>query len=148
MKNTLQDFYPKIHKTSNCWLWIGNINYAGYGEFNYQNKTWRAHRMAYELFKGKIPNGKQLDHLCRVRHCVNPDHLEPVTTYENIMRGMAPSAQAARRGNCEKGHPYTIENTRYYRYKTRGRGCRICRQCHRDNQNRRNAELRILDKSI
>ena len=96
---------------------------------------WRtewAHRVSYELFRGPIPDGLQIDHLCRIRHCVNPDHLEAVTQRENILRGTSPSAKAAARDACINGHPYTPENTKLFR------GDRQCRTCqltwHRQNR--------------
>jgi hypothetical protein len=83
--------------------------------------AWQgAHRVAYELFKGPIPAGMDLDHLCRVRCCCNPDHLEPVTRKENLRRGLNGQKTA-----CYKGHPYTPENT-YYRANTGKKQCRLC----------------------
>src|ERR1019366_4519713 len=70
-----------------CWLWTGGLNRGGYGQFMTPPCTV-AHRVAYELFVGPIPEGLQLDHLCRVRSCVNPQHLEPVSQQENIRRGL------------------------------------------------------------
>ena len=87
---------------------------------------WPAHRVAYELMRGPIPDGLTLDHLCRNVGCVNPDHLEPVTMKENILRGYSPAAQAARRDECAHGHAYTPENT--YRYANGSRRCRICQR--------------------
>ena len=70
-----------------CILWGGHLSKWGYGRVTYKGRLVQAHRVAYELFKGPIPEGLQLDHLCRVRNCVNPDHLEPVTPSENTLRG-------------------------------------------------------------
>ena len=69
-----------------CWLWLGGLNQKGYPQFKHQQRTWRAHRFMYERAKGPLPEGLTLDHLCRVRSCVNPDHLEPVTHAENCRR--------------------------------------------------------------
>lgn len=96
-----------------------------------------AHRLAYEFSKGLIPEGKTLDHLCRVRHCVNPDHLEPVSRGENVLRGVSPSAINARKTHCSKGHDYNEENTKYLR-----RGNRRCRICHRQSEARRQKLLK------
>lgn len=85
----------------------------------------KAHRVAFELIRGCIPNGLVLDHLCRNRGCVNPDHLEPVTFRENIMRGVGYTAQQARKTHCRHGHEFTVENTYVWR------GGRICRTCRR-----------------
>ena len=75
---------------SGCWLWIGACERDGYAKIVVNKKRRSAHRYAYELFIGPIPHGLQLDHLCRVRCCVNPAHLEPVTGSENVMRGNGP----------------------------------------------------------
>lgn len=78
-------FWAKVNKTGDCWLWTG-WRTNGYGRFTTNGKNWRAHRFAFEEMRGPIPEGLQLDHLCRVRHCVNPDHLEPVTRQQNMLR--------------------------------------------------------------
>lgn len=86
---------------SGCWLWQSVIGKDGYGKFATSGTTKPlAHRIAYELFVGPIPEGLQIDHLCRVRRCVNPEHLEPVTQLENVRRGIW--AQAT---HCKYGHP-------------------------------------------
>jgi hypothetical protein len=77
------EFWERVEKTGGCWLWTGSRNGGGYG--NYGGKG--AHRYAYELLKAPIPPGLVIDHLCRVRHCVNPDHMEPVTQSVNCRRG-------------------------------------------------------------
>lgn len=79
-----------------CWLWSGALH-NGYGGFFADGQRWRVHRWSYEFLVGPIPEGLHLDHLCRVRHCVNPAHLEPVTNQENIRRGEAGKYQWARR---------------------------------------------------
>ena len=83
-----------------------------------------AHRVAYELTNGPIPDGLELDHLCRVRHCVNPSHIEAVTHRENTLRGTGPIPHRARQSHCKHGHEFTPENT--YRLPN---GCRHCRTC-------------------
>jgi len=119
-------FWSKVDRTGGddaCWLWQGAISTDGYGLF-WLTKSRKAHRVAYELVKGEIPAGLTLDHLCRVRNCVNPDHLEPVSNYENLMRSpIAPAAVHARTTHCPQGHPYDEKNTRWYR------GWRYCRTC-------------------
>lgn len=81
-------FWMKVEFTDTCWLRTAMNDKAGYGSFNH---TWDrkvpAHRYAYEFCVGPIPEGLQIDHLCRVHNCVNPDHLEPVTARENVRRG-------------------------------------------------------------
>jgi hypothetical protein len=114
-------FWAKVRKTETCWLWTANLNNSGYGLFwvaGVDDKV-PAHRIAYELLIGPIPEGLTIDHLCRVRACVRPDHLEPVTHRENMLRG-----KHARKMHCPKGHPYDVRNT----FITR-RGHRECRAC-------------------
>ncbi len=109
-----------------CWEWEGTLGKTGYGVIVVAGKHIAAHRFAYELFKGTIPQSKELDHLCRNRACVNPNHLEIVTHQVNQLRGMSVSGLAARATHCPKGHPYDLFNT-YWR--TNGwRDCLICRR--------------------
>ena len=111
--------------TTECILFAGSVNTDGYGMLFDEGKQLRAHRVMYESLVGEIPLGKHIDHLCRVRLCINPDHMEPVTNVMNIMRGEAPSAQNARKTHCNEGHEFTDSNTHY-----RSNGWRICKQCH------------------
>ena len=111
-------FWEFVTKTDTCWLWTGP-RWGGYGRYRHA----QAHRLAYEALVGPIPKGLVIDHLCRVRHCVNPAHMEPVTNVENVMRGLAPSAVNARKTHCIHGHEFTPENTRP---KPKGRECREC----------------------
>ena len=114
----------RIEKTEGCWYWRGNVNPAtGYGRLGIGQRNFAAHRLSYELHVGPIPEGLDLDHLCRVRHCVNPAHLEPVTRWENTRRGVGITAQRARSNVCKHGHEYTTENTIIQR------GYRLCRTC-------------------
>lgn len=128
-------FWAKVQVQDDCWIWTGAKAGPGekYGYIRVDGKTLRAHRFAYEALVGAIPKGLQLDHLCRVRACVRPDHLEPVTNRENGLRGESFAAQQARRTHCSQGHPYNEENTHHYR------GKRYCRTCNRD---RRKAEYK------
>ncbi|MEU7240240.1 HNH endonuclease signature motif containing protein [Streptomyces sparsogenes] len=82
-----------------------------------------AHRFAYETLVGPIPEHLQLDHLCRVRHCVNPDHLEPVSSRENTRRGRSQAGINGRKTHCQKGHPFDSANTYVWK------GSRACRTC-------------------
>ncbi len=91
-----------------------------------------AHRAAYELYVGPIPEGLTIDHLCRNTLCVNPAHLEAVTMRENILRGTGPSAQAARKTHCLRGHPFDDGNTLF-----RATGKRVCRACQRVHREKR-----------
>ena len=83
----LQRLMDKVVKNDNeCWIWTSRVDRGDYGYFHYEKKGRRAHRVAYELLVGPIPDGLELDHICNVRRCVNPDHLEPVTHAENHRR--------------------------------------------------------------
>ena len=126
---TIEDFEYKIIKTGNCWEWKGYIKSNGYGQFYKNGKTVLAHRATYEQNKGKIPGGFDLDHLCRNRGCVNPDHLEVVTRKENLVRGVGLIAQNVKKTHCPKGHEYSGDNL-YYDTKN----CRRCRECNRITQ--------------
>jgi hypothetical protein len=114
-----------IGHPSGCWLWQAHINYLGYGAMRKDSQMVGAHRVSYEIFKGPIPHGHEIDHLCRVRNCVNPNHLEAVTKRENISRSEGVSVQNARKTFCKYGHELTEENV-YHRKD--GRQCKICRR--------------------
>lgn len=110
-----------------CWIWLGHLNkVSGYGtigiRINGSLKTRYAHRISYEEFLGPIPEGLQIDHLCRVRCCVNPDHLEPVTRSENLLRSPLLGKASSRKTHCPRGHSYSGTNSR---------GARVCNICNR-----------------
>jgi len=114
-----------IVKPNECWEWWGGVNDDGYGNFSSESGHIAAHRFAYITNKGQIPQGMILDHLCRNPSCVNPDHLEPVTTKENLMRSpKAPAAINARKTHCPLGHEFDYKNTGL-----RPNGNRRCRAC-------------------
>lgn len=109
-----------------CWPWQGHVNKRwGYGQFWDGEHVRGAHQVSYELFKGPIPEGTEPDHLCRVRCCVHPDHLEAVTRQVNLLRGDTIPARKAAQTHCINGHPFDDDNT--YRAKNGTRGCRICK---------------------
>lgn len=121
-------FWDKVDILSpeGCWLWTGSTVLEGYGRIclgGYCGPMIRAHRFSYELFKGKIPHNLTIDHLCRVKNCVNPLHLEVVSTRENTLRGTGPTALNVKKTHCVHGHEFDKTNT-YFR-KT-GRACRAC----------------------
>lgn len=93
MATPTQRFLAKVEKTPTCWLWTGTKNPNGYGRFSHNGRTVQAHRFSYEMHIDTIPPGMQLDHLCRVRHCVRPNHLEPVTQQENLSRKQRPCTE-------------------------------------------------------
>lgn len=112
---------------SGCWIWLGRLNERGYGTIRWNGATARIHRVIYEFSNGRIPENMTLDHLCRVRCCVNPDHLEAVSIRTNVLRGIGLSALCAKQISCIHGHIYTSEST-YIPHGTTQRVCRICRR--------------------
>lgn len=131
----LRRFCEKIEVDRNgCWLWKGALDEDGYGFFHvgYPSHSRRAHLVSYEHFVGPVPKGLTLDHLCRVRPCVNPTHTESVTLATNVMRGEGPAPLNAAKTLCVKGHPLDGENTGYSRASRKRGGtakhrfCRIC----------------------
>lgn len=99
----IERFWSRVVQTAGCWEWSG-AHSGGYGTTQRNQRTERAHRVAYELVVGPIPSGMELDHLCRNRGCVNPAHLEPVSHRENVLRGASPTVQRNLIGKCGNGH--------------------------------------------
>ena len=113
-----------------CWEWQFGKNHQGYAKFRegaQGSRTVHGHCFAYEYFIGPVPNGLQLDHLCRNKSCVNPWHCEPVTASENVFRADLPNRNKT---HCANGHEYTPDNT-YRTLHERGRTTRTCRTCGR-----------------
>ena len=127
------NIWEKIEITDSCWLWHGCFNSSGYGQCTYEGKDHRVHRLIYQWMIGPIPDGKQLDHLCRVRCCVNPFHLEVVTLKENVLRGIGITAKNAVKTHCINGHKFNNENT-YLAKRKRGiqRECKKCRKLQKE----------------
>lgn len=132
---TVARFWSKVDKNGpdGCWLWLGQIRKTRqpYGSFWVPPKNVPAHRFSYELAIGPIPDGLVLDHLCRNPSCVNPAHLEPVTTKENLMRGVGLPALNAQKTHCKYGHPLSGDNL-IIRVQTQGKSTsqvRVCKIC-------------------
>ena len=127
-----QRFWSKVEKTDVCWNWNG-AKWNGYGKFHPNRLSCaNAHRFAYELIRGKIPSGLTIDHLCRNRSCVNPEHMEAVTIKVNVLRGESPWAKEAKQTHCKNGHPLILENLVLSHYWSRGK--RECLACNRISQ--------------
>lgn len=117
-------FWDKVNKTQSCWLWIGKID-DGYGRFCFGNKYYLVHRMSFAVLKDKLGENTQVDHLCKVRNCLNPDHLEEVTSKENTRRGLSKKFNTDP-NKCAYGHDYDIEKPG----KAEGSIYKICSTCN------------------
>lgn len=138
----MERFWAQVmpEPNSGCWLWLGCLQKGaskgplGYGVINHNKKKYQAHRFSYERLVGPIEPGLEIDHLCRMPCCVNPDHLEPVTHAVNVSRGRAREACSAfhlAKTHCPRGHPYSGENL--IRHKDGRRACRECGRMHARN---------------
>lgn len=131
-----------VNAETGCWDWTGYKTDKGYGRVMLKRlhpKRLAAHRVSYELWRGKIPDGLHIDHLCRNPSCINPDHLEPVTQAENTRRGLVGNQVV-----CQRGHPFSGENLGFHR------GYKRCKTCRRANQKkcRRAKKLALLNQQV
>lgn len=126
-KSLEERLLTNIVKKDGCWLWTGYLAHGGYGHVSEGGAGGRrllVHRASYETFVGPIPDGLSIDHLCRVRHCINPQHLEAVPIRVNILRGDTRAAANSVKTHCPQGHAYDAVNTR-----VTPKGYRVCRAC-------------------
>lgn len=132
--NRVQDrFWAKVTKSDTCWLWTAAVDKSGYGRMHYLTGSEYAHRISYLLHKGAIPPKKVIDHKCRVRSCVNPEHLQILTRAENSSQGNKGKGKDI----CKRGHDLT--NPDNVSFSTRRSGpragevWRVCAECNREN---------------
>lgn len=144
-QSNIDSFWQRVEKVelTGCWLWTSRITKNGYGTWSYTDDgktcTDYVHRLAYELLVGPIPDGLVLDHLCKVRFCCAPAHLEPVPQKENVRRGRAAKPNAVRQPrptHCPQGHEHNDESTL-----VRASGQRDCRVCTRERMRARRESL-------
>ena len=126
-----------------CWIWKGNINADGYGRIKHDGKMRRSHRLLWESLNGPVPAGKQLDHLCRCRHCIRPSHLEVVTSQLNTLRGQGPAAKNAVKTHCKSGHVLEGRNL-VIGSDRNGRKRRACRECSNARGRKYRKSVRVM----
>ncbi len=145
-KTNEEVFWSFVNKTATCWLWTGGLTRKGYGSFQVRwedgsYKTVGAHRFAYELLIGPIPDGKVLDHIvCDNPPCVNPWHTVPTTDEKNILRGTSPPAQHSRQTHCKNGHALTDDNIYHSACYQGERRCKVCARQRTVNYRNRKKE--------
>lgn len=140
-EKTINNFLDRISPEPNtgCWLWTAGINFMGYGMFGIGSyKRFKAHRFSYVAFRGPIPDGLVIDHLCMVKSCANPSHLEAVTIAENNRRACSAKGHYnSNKTHCKKGHEYLPKTTG--RQSNGGRFCRICNIDYQKKYNQKKA---------
>lgn len=135
-QSAIDRFEKSINKTSGiygednqypteCWIWLKHKDTSGYGRIYWKEKEIGAHCFSYIFYIGDIPINFEIDHLCRRRDCVNPDHLEAVTKQINIRRGKGPAAKHAKQTHCYNGHEFNEKNSRLEGGRRR---CKICKK--------------------
>ena len=138
-QRAIERFCAKVLIADECWGWSAGKTRDGYGTFSLNGRLKYAHVFSCELLIGPIPDGLELDHLCRNPSCSNPAHLEPVTHRENLLRGVGMTAKNAAKTHCAKGHAYSPENTLF-----RNGHHRVCRTCKQARDAERRARSRAL----
>lgn len=138
---TINDHIDNTIKVNDCWIWNGSVDSRGYGQLRSNGKTWRAHRFFYSELVGQIPSRYQIDHVCRNKLCVNPDHLEAVTQTENIRRSGAWDVNKTKT-HCPAGHEYSDSNTLSRNNK------RTCLICKRERSKKYMQEKRLTNKNL
>lgn len=137
IRKTWEEILGDFEIVGDCWEYQGHL-FREYGYYKYEGKNYPVHRMSYKVYVGEIPDDLVIDHLCRNHRCINPEHLEAVTSKENVLRGEGITARRARQTHCKHGHKLTPKNI--YPYK----GWRICRKCHRANDLKYKARKRLI----
>jgi hypothetical protein len=134
MESLLERFIrsTKVDIQTECFIWLLHINNDGYARIKYKGLDTPASRVFYRYFKGDFPSHYHIDHLCKNRSCVNPEHLEAVSARVNILRSDGPAAINANKTHCKRGHEFTTENTAHY-----PNGSRRCRECYKLNNKKR-----------
>lgn len=158
-----EKIFARVEPTGFCWHWTGGLNNCGYGQVGFNGRTTPAHRAVYELLVGPIPKGLQLDHLCHVRICVNPDHLEPVTKRENMLRAGRRNGWVAggkprevkppktrlsvlNREVCRNGHVLDA-SVRYEHTTPKGQRVLSCKPCKRESECRNSHAVKGCPKT-
>ena len=134
-------FWAKVQKTDTCWLWQASLLPNGYPRFSLNGSTVYAHRFAYERANGPIAKGLEIHHLCGIRHCVNPAHMEVATHKQNIHRGNGVAGHNIRKTHCKHGHEFNDANTCL-----RANGSRQCIECRRIRDRDRKRKQRQKQK--
>lgn len=132
--DAINKFWSRVDKSPahlGCWLWTGYVTQSGYGQLTVNTIQFYAHRFAWLLRHGSLPDSQlELDHICRNRRCVNPEHLRVLTQRENTMLGVCPMAINARKTHCPQGHPLSPNNTFSNGPRRNWRRCLECKKAH------------------